>query len=168
MVLIENKEGKINVLQIADGLNMSVSDLAKNCGIESEHLEEVATGKKGMYAYELLAIADYTGLDLKRIEYRKDLQRMAAIAEWNEANRQEHGHDEFLLNYYQMAKGILPTKEADKEYLRSRFIHLLIAEKKDINGISDVIRHDMRKLEQIAELCNCSDMLQDIREKMEM
>ncbi len=62
-------EEKYTVKMLAALKNESISDLAKNAGINFYHLRQVANGRIKMTIDDLFKLADYTGIDVRKIAY---------------------------------------------------------------------------------------------------
>ncbi len=65
---------KMNVKTLAAYMDMSVSDLAKACGISENHLIAVMSQRARMTAEDLVQLSEFTGIPKDNIEYSLDKQ----------------------------------------------------------------------------------------------
>lgn len=63
-------EIKLNVRALAAMMNMSIEQMAKECGISDSHLKSVSSGRARMTAEELLKLAEFTKVDPFMIKVR--------------------------------------------------------------------------------------------------
>lgn len=66
-----NKETvvKYDVVMLARSKKMNIDELADACNISRGHLRQVSAGNVQMTAKDLIALADFTGVDPRKIAY---------------------------------------------------------------------------------------------------
>lgn len=47
----------------------SIAELAEHSGIDPVHLQQVSAGRLKMTADDLIKLSDYTGIDIRKIQY---------------------------------------------------------------------------------------------------
>lgn len=61
-------ELKLNIRALAAVMNMSIEQMAKECGISDAHLKSVSSGRAKMTADDLIKLAKFTKVDPFMIE----------------------------------------------------------------------------------------------------
>lgn len=62
------KKIRYTVKMLAAYMNQSVAELAKNAGIDVYHLQQVASGRVKLNAYDLVKLREYTGIDVSDMQ----------------------------------------------------------------------------------------------------
>jgi len=62
-------EVMFNIRMLAAYKRMSIDELAKLCGISSDHLKQVSCGRVKMTADDIVKLSKHTGIPADRIEH---------------------------------------------------------------------------------------------------
>lgn len=60
---------KFTVKMMAAYMKETIAELAEHSGIDPTHLQQVSSGRLKMTADDLIKLSDYTGIDVRRIQY---------------------------------------------------------------------------------------------------
>lgn len=60
---------KFTVKMMAAYMQETIAELAEHSGIDPTHLQQVSSGRLKMTADDLIKLSDYTGIDVRRIQY---------------------------------------------------------------------------------------------------
>lgn len=58
-----------NIKMLAAYKNESIAELAEHSDIDPVHLQQVSAGRLKMTADDLIKLSDYTGIDIRKIQY---------------------------------------------------------------------------------------------------
>ena len=65
-----DKSVKLNIKALAAMKNLSIAELANEIGLSPDHLNKVRCAKVQMTATDLMALAEYTGVNPFNIQYK--------------------------------------------------------------------------------------------------